>query len=695
MVCRTLLECSSSRIATEFLDPSGISALAACRLVPLDKKPGVRPIGVCETVRRIIAKAILDVVKSDIQSVAGPLQLCAGQDAGCEAAVHSMHAIFDDPNTEAVLLIDASNAFNNLNRQVALENISINCPSIFPALANMYRQPAKMFVGGETLLSSEGTTQGDPLAMPMYALATIPLIKKIATKNTKQVLYADDAAGGGPLESLKQWWDKLNAMGSLFGYYPNSKKSWLIVKPGFLDNAKELFLKTDVNITTDGRKYLGAALGNREFCKKFVKEKIIEWTSQIERLSAIAQSQPQAAHAALTHAVIGRWVYSLRTNEDTTEFLHPLEKLIHNKFIPAITGRPPPGEEERKLLQLPPRLGGLGIANPLFMNQEYTYSKTVSAPLVNLILQQKMELGDTAEQQASLKRDIRKQKKNDLESRAEQITNKLPLHLNRCVELAKEKGASCWLTTLPIKQHGFTLHKSAFRDALCLRYGWQPPRLPDRCPCGASFTIDHSLSCPTGGYPTIRHNEVRDLFSEMLQEVCYDVQREPILQPLTGEILTKKTSTTDDEARLDITANGFWGGRFQRTFYDVRIFNPNSKSYRSTSVTSCYKRQEMGKKRKYEERINTVEHASFTPIILACTGGCSKITTTFIKRLSSLISQKRNLPYSKTVNWVRCRLGFALLRACIMSLRGSRVKYHHHPTSDYNILLANAEGRLT
>ena len=42
---------------------------------------------------------------------------------------------------------------------------------------------------------------------------------------------------------------------------------------------------------------------------------------------------------------------------------------------------------------------------------------------------------------------------------------------------------------------------------------------------------------------------------------------------------------------------GFWGGRFQRTFYDVRIFNPNSKSYRSTSVTSCYKRQEMGKKK--------------------------------------------------------------------------------------------------
>ena len=68
-----------------------------CRLIALDKNPGVRPIGIGETSRRIIAKAVLQVVKQDILDAAGCLQWCAGQRAGCEAAVH---AIFADQDTE-------------------------------------------------------------------------------------------------------------------------------------------------------------------------------------------------------------------------------------------------------------------------------------------------------------------------------------------------------------------------------------------------------------------------------------------------------------------------------------------------------------------------------------------------------------------------------------------------------------------
>ena len=85
--------------------------------------------------------------------------------------VRLLHAIFDDPRMEVVLLVDATIAYNNINRHVALRNISMNCSAIFPTLANTYRLSAKLFVG-EVLLSMEGTTQGYPLAMPMYALAT-------------------------------------------------------------------------------------------------------------------------------------------------------------------------------------------------------------------------------------------------------------------------------------------------------------------------------------------------------------------------------------------------------------------------------------------------------------------------------------------------------------------------------------------
>ena len=56
-----------------------------------------------------------------------------------------------------------------------------------------------------------------------------------------------------------------------------------------------------------------------------------------------------------------------------------------------------------------------------------------------------------------------------------------------------EHGSSSWLTSLPIEEFGFSLHKGAFFDALALRYGWLPARLPSHCTCGNTFTVEHSL----------------------------------------------------------------------------------------------------------------------------------------------------------------------------------------------------------
>ena len=93
--------------------------------------------------------------------------------------MHAACSLFLSEDTEANLLVGTSNAFNSLNRQTALHNIQGLCPSLATALINMYRAPSELYVDGDVLLSQEGTTQGDPLAMPMYALATIPLIGKL------------------------------------------------------------------------------------------------------------------------------------------------------------------------------------------------------------------------------------------------------------------------------------------------------------------------------------------------------------------------------------------------------------------------------------------------------------------------------------------------------------------------------------
>ena len=143
--------------------------------------------------------------------------------------------------------------------------------------------------------------------------------------------------------------------------------------------------------------------------------------------------------------------------------------------------------------------------------------------------------------------------------------------MRRAIECCQEKGASSWLSSLPIEQYGFALHKTDFTDALCLRYGWIPSHLPSHCVCGKAFSVSHAFSCPHGCFfSIIRHNDIRDLTARLLSEVCHDVQVEPHLQPLTSEVLHYRTAVLEDDA---IRAAGFWGCRHHRSFFDVRVFN--------------------------------------------------------------------------------------------------------------------------
>ena len=97
------------RICTEAVHPDGLTTFVACCLIPLNKQPGVRPIGIGEVPWRIVAKAVLCLVDLDIQEACGALQVCEGCDGGCKAAVDAARQFFRDPCSQAVLLVDASN----------------------------------------------------------------------------------------------------------------------------------------------------------------------------------------------------------------------------------------------------------------------------------------------------------------------------------------------------------------------------------------------------------------------------------------------------------------------------------------------------------------------------------------------------------------------------------------------------------
>lgn len=677
------------RLCTEYVDPSSIEALISCRLIPLDKGEGaVRPIGVGEVLRRIIGKCVTKVIKSDIIEASGSLQVCAGLKSGNEAAIHAMRIIFEADDSDAVLLIDASNAFNALNRSASLHNIRVLCPLMATYAINTYRHPARLFVvGGQELKSSEGTTQGDPLAMSLYAISLQPLISHLQVSSaTKQCWFADDAAGSGTLCELKKWWSVLLESGPPLGYFPNAKKCWLITKPEKEEAARDVFAETAINVTSEGHKHLGAVLGSTAFLEEYIGDKVDEWIGQVTKLAEFAITQPQACYAAFSFGLRHRWTYFIRTLPNITDFLEPLEEAISRLLIPAITDHHI-NDEDRKLLALPVRLGGLGFTNPVeSAPQEHQASLIITKPLVQRIVDQIHNVPEETDIRTA-KTQAMNRKRENLRENDGMVKSILSSTLLKVKNQASEKGASSWLSVIPLKDLGYDLNKGEFRDALKLRYNWEFTDIPNRCVCGDIFDINHAMTCRNGGFVIQRHNEIRDLEAALLGTVCKDVQTEPPLQQITGEVLNNGANTSRD-ARLDIMARGFWE-RQRSAYFDVRVFHPYADCYREKTSEQIFKQHENEKKRKYATRVLEIEQGSFTPLIFSTTGGMGPECMMYHKRLAELISTKKGETYSTTMTWIRSKVSFALLRCSLVCLRGTRVKRRTFETLNTDFTIDN------
>jgi len=377
-------------LCTQPVSGETLAPYIACRLIALNKNPGVRPIGVCEVLRRICTRSALQIMRTDIVQVCGPWQSCAGIPAGIEATQHAMGSIFEGDDTEGMLLIDASNAFNSLNREVALHNIPRICPCLADITNNTYNAPARLFIaGGGEILSQEGTTQGDPLAMCMYAVAMMPLVNKVAelVPGSRQGWFADDSAAAGKLCVLRKWYDAVKCNGTGYGYSINEGKSQLLVKEQFSELALELFRDTNIKIETSGVVYLGAAMGNPGFKRSFLETKIGEWIGELRVLAKFARTEPQAAYATLTHGLRGKWQYIFRTMVIDGDLLSAMGDVITNELLPSIAGQVSISESDLSLLFLPVRDGGLGIPNVKSMHTRQRQSSLyVTKPMVNALM---------------------------------------------------------------------------------------------------------------------------------------------------------------------------------------------------------------------------------------------------------------------------------------------------------------------
>ena len=419
----------------------------------------------------------------------------------------------------------------------------------------------------------------------------------------------------------------------------------------------------------------------------YVVDKIKEWEEEIDMLSKIAEMYPHAAYTAFTRAIMGKWKYLMRTIDGIGNMLQPLEKAISAKFIPALTGRGPCSSVERAIISLPIRYGGLNLVNPVNVAHiHYKASLKITEPLKKMIISQattykKLYLH-------GIKADLQKHKNQYQQQLVVEIRESLSPTNQRTMDLLQLKGSSSWLSALPLKDQGFNLSKGEFRHALSVRYGWQLKNLPQYCICGTSFSADHAMICPHGGMIISRHNKIRDLTADWMSEVCkrrklnrycsrylerlsFPVPR--ISKKMPGSIL--RLSDFGDGSKAHFLMLGF-----------------STPSYRDKSVAALFRKHELDKKREYGHRIREVENGSFTPLVFSTTGGASRETTVVFKRLAELLADKRNLPYSITLAWMRCHVSFALMKSTISCIRGSRVCRRRH--TDMGIATVVAEGNL-
>ena len=170
----------------------------------------------------------------------------------------------------------------------------------------------------------------------------------------------------------------------------------------------------------------------------------------------------------------------------------------------------------------------------------------------------------------------------------------------------------------------------------------------------------------------MRHDNLRDLNAKLLSKVHRDVQKEPPLTTIPSSIAENMRGNTSAEARLDIRARGFWRPA-QNAYFDVRVTNPFCATSMKNSLARVCDNHEREKKWEYNQRVMNVEQGTFTPLVYTVFGTVGKECDKFYKHLCQKIADKCNERYDDIINWVRCKISFLCLKACIMCLRGTRV----------------------
>jgi hypothetical protein len=671
---------------------AAIRALKAGRLVALDKCPGIRPIGVGETWSRLFAKCVLFVARSEAKEACGVDQLCGGLEAGIEGGIHAMRSLWKAHAEEekwGFLLVDAGNAFNEGNRMAMLWTVRHQWPSGARFTFNCYRHWSILIIRAQDglavlLYSMEGVTQGDPLAMVIYGILLLPLIRKlkIEVPLVDQPWYADDSGAGGKFTGIREYVTALKKHGPARGYFPEPSKSILIVSE-HNRKAAEIEFK-DLGFTVvSGWRYLGGFLGEETEQKLWVEKKTKKWTAAVRELAKVAKRYPQAAYAGLHKSLQQEWQFIQRVTSGLSDEFIDVQKALQEDFIPALFGNPQVDDIPGQLACLPIKKAGLAIPDPTVTAvASHTASEVICGHIIAAIRgKAKFRSTDHSSTMSAGKAAYRARNAAANQGKLDSILKKLSPERRRTILRGEQTGA--WLSTLPSIVNGTELSTQEFRDAINMRYGITPPDLPLKCDgCDQHFTMQHALSCKKGGLVIFRHNEIRDELVYLAGKAFTPsaIRDEPLIHPcrVAKEVKTTPTSSASkpvsEDDRGDILIRGFWDPGTD-CIIDVRVTDMDQPSQIATDPAKVLRKHENEKKRKYLQAC-LEQRRHFSPFVVSTDGLLGREASCFAKRLSQKLAIKWHRPLSHVTGYVKTRLSIAIIRATHLCLRGSRIPTH-------------------
>jgi hypothetical protein len=629
------------------------AALTALR----KKDGGIRPIAVGLTWRRLVAKILVKRITPDLASKFSPHQLGVGVRGGCEAGAHSARIYYNSNHNEGKVLfkIDFRNAFNEVRRDVLLQIVTKEFPSILPFVDQSYRYPSKLFFGKDLIDSDRGVQQGDPLGPALFALAIHPIVQDIESEFN--CWYLDDGTIGDHPEKVERDLATILRRSAEIGLTPNFSKCEIAIIGRFTEENKKSEIFGKFNILTPGLQMmsdlnatlLGSPLADAGI-ESSLEDKIKKLKLFGDRLTWISS---QSAYFLLRQSfAIPRLIYLLRsapTWKNPTQ-LHSFDIILKSILESVLNINLTYHSWAQS--SLPIKSGGIGIKNatdlslPCFLSSFYNVEPLIIS-LVPESCEAEIKIAEilwmTQFQLTEIPAEEVRKIQNSWETPIFQaksqnlLANMISLTDQARLKSCESPESGAWLQALPSTSLGTHLSDETFRISCSIRLGCGIC-VPHHCHCGAAVDESglHGLCCKKSAGRRSRHESINDVIARALRSAEIPCIREP-----TGCFRA-------DGKRPDGMSLIPWK-KGKSLIWDFTCRDSYAPSYINNTACQVGFAANLAEEEKIKKYKATPDHFIFIPVAIESSGVWGNLGFDFVRelgrRLSFITKEKKSTSY--------------------------------------------------